>query len=82
MLPLSDTFSLFGKLGYATYDIDAHVELAGVGSGNASESESDMTFGAGAAMSFGQFEARAEFEAINVDGGDANMLSLSGLYRF
>jgi outer membrane protein with beta-barrel domain len=82
VLPLSDTFSLFGKLGYATYDIDAHVELAGVGSGNASESESDMTFGAGAAMSFGQFEARAEFEAINVDGGDANMISLSGLYRF
>ncbi|HJY42895.1 MAG TPA: hypothetical protein VJ303_16700, partial [Steroidobacteraceae bacterium] len=77
-----DTFSLFGKLGYASYDIDAHVELAGVGSGNASESESDMTFGAGAALSFGQFEARAEFEAINVDGGDANMISLSGLYRF
>jgi hypothetical protein len=34
------------------------------------------------ALSFGQFEARAEFEAINVDRGDANMLSLSGLYRF
>jgi hypothetical protein len=24
---------VFGKLGYASYDIDAHVELAGVGSG-------------------------------------------------
>lgn len=82
VLPLSDTFSLFGKLGYASYDIDAHVELAGVGSGSASDSQSDMTFGAGAALSFGQFEARAEFEAINVDGGDANMISLSGLYRF
>ena len=82
VLPLSDTFSLFGKLGYASYDIDAHVEVAGVGSGNASDSQSDMTFGAGAALSFGLFEARAEFEAINVDGGDANMISLSGLYRF
>jgi OmpA-OmpF porin, OOP family len=82
VLPLSDMFSLFGKLGYASYDIDAHVELAGVGSGSGSDSQSDMTFGAGAALSFGQFEARAEFEAINVDGGDANMISLSGLYRF
>jgi len=39
-------------------------------------------YGAGAALSFGQFEARAEFEAINVDGGDANMISVSGLFRF
>jgi hypothetical protein len=39
-------------------------------------------YGAGAALSFGQFEARAEYEMINVDGGDANMISLSGLYRF
>ncbi|HEV8334285.1 MAG TPA: outer membrane beta-barrel protein [Steroidobacteraceae bacterium] len=82
VLPLSDMFSLFGKLGYASYDIDAHVEIVGVGSGNASDSQSDLTYGAGAALSFGQFEARAEFEAINVDGGDANMISLSGLYRF
>jgi OOP family OmpA-OmpF porin len=82
VLPVSETFSLFGKLGYASYDIDAHVDIAGVGSGSASDSQSDLTFGAGAALSFGQFEARAEFEAINVDGGDANMISLGGLYRF
>jgi OmpA-OmpF porin, OOP family len=83
VLPLSDMFSLFGKVGYASYDIDAHVEIVGVGSGSASDSQSDLTFGAGAALSFAErFEARLEFEAINVDGGDANMLSLSGLYRF
>jgi OmpA-OmpF porin, OOP family len=82
VLPLGDMFSVFGKVGYASYDIDAHVEIAGVGSGSASESESDMTFGVGAALSFGQFEARAEYEAINVDGGDANMISLSGVFRF
>jgi OmpA-OmpF porin, OOP family len=82
VLPLSDMFSLFGKVGYASYDIDAHVEIVGVGSGSASDSQSDLTYGAGAALGFGQFEARLEFEAINVDGGDANMLSLGGLYRF
>lgn len=82
VLPLSDMFSIFGRLGYASYDVDAHATVVGVGSGDASESESDLIYGAGAALSFGQFEVRGEFEAINVDGGDANMISLSGLYRF
>jgi OmpA-OmpF porin, OOP family len=82
MLPLGDTFSLFGKLGYASYDIDAHVDIVGVGSGSSSDSQSDMMYGAGGALSFGQFAVRAEFESINVDGGDANMISVSGLYRF
>lgn len=83
VLPLSDMFSLFGKLGYASYDIDAHVNIVGVGSGSSSDSQSDLMYGAGAALSFAErFEARLEFEAINVDGGDANMISLGGLYRF
>jgi OmpA-OmpF porin, OOP family len=82
VLPLSDMFSIFGRLGYASYDIDAKATVVGVGSGSDSASESDLVYGAGAALSFGQFEARAEFEAINVDGGDANMISLSGVYRF
>lgn len=82
MLPVGDTFSLFGKLGYATYDIDAHVEIVGVGSGSSSDSTSDMMYGVGGALSFGQFEVRAEYEAISVDDGDANMISVSGLYRF
>ena len=29
---------VFGKLGYASYDIDAHVEIVGVGSGSSSDS--------------------------------------------
>jgi OOP family OmpA-OmpF porin len=83
VLPLSDMFSLFGKLGYASYDLDAHASVTGVGSGSDSSSESDMTYGAGASLAFAErFEARLEFEAINVDGGDANLISLSGLYRF
>lgn len=81
VLPLSDMFSLFGKLGYASYDIDAHASIGGE-SGSGSESESDMVYGVGAALGFGQFGVRLEYEAINVDGGDANMISLSGLFRF
>ena len=82
-LPVSETFSLFGKLGFASYDLDGRVSLAGFGSFSDSSSETDMTYGVGGALSFGgQWEVRAEFEAINVDGGDANMLSVGGMYRF
>jgi OOP family OmpA-OmpF porin len=81
-LPVSDMFSLFGKVGFASYDIDVHVNIEGVGSGSDSESESDMTYGVGGALNFGQFGVRLEYEAINVDDGDANMISLGGVFRF
>jgi OOP family OmpA-OmpF porin len=82
-LPVSETFSLFGKLGIASYDLDAHATIAGVGSASDSQSESDMTYGVGAALSFGgPWEVRVEFEAIDVDDGTANMLSVGGVYRF
>jgi OOP family OmpA-OmpF porin len=83
VLPLTDMFSLFGKLGYAFYDLDAHATIVGVGSGSASDSQSDLAYGVGASLGFAErWEARVEFEAINVDNGDANMISVGGLYRF
>jgi OmpA-OmpF porin, OOP family len=83
VLPVSETVSLFGKLGVASYKIDADVNFSGLASGSGSESETDMTYGIGGALRFAEgWEARVEFEAINVDGGDANMISVSGLYRF
>jgi OOP family OmpA-OmpF porin len=81
-LPVSDMFSLFGKLGFASYDVDVSFNIAGFGSGSASDSDSDMIYGVGGALSFGKsFEARLEYEALNVDG-DASMISVSGLFRF
>jgi OOP family OmpA-OmpF porin len=82
-LPLSDMFALYGKLGYASYDVKVHVNIAGFGSGSGSDSNSDLFYGVGGALSFGgNFEGRLEYEAINVDGGDLNMISLGGVYRF
>jgi OOP family OmpA-OmpF porin len=82
-LPVSDMFSLYGKLGFASYDVDAKFNIPGFGSGSASDSDSDLIYGVGGALSFGgNFEARLEYEAINVSGGDVNMLSVSGLFRF
>jgi hypothetical protein len=74
--------SVFAKLGFASYDIDAHVTIDGLGSASGSDSQSDMTYGIGGALGFGQFGLRLEYEAIDVDDGDANMISLSGTYRF
>ena len=82
-LPVSDMFAVYGKLGFASYDVDLHFRnVPGFGSGHLSDSDSDMIYGVGGALSFGgNFEARLEYEALNVDG-DASMISVSGLFRF
>ena len=82
-LPVSDMFAVYAKLGFASYDVDLHFNnVPGFGSGHMSDSDSDMIYGVGGALSFGgNFEARLEYEALNVDG-DASMISVSGLFRF
>ena len=82
-LPVSDMFAVYGKLGFASYDVDLDFNnVPGFGSGHLSDSDSDLIYGVGGALSFGgNFEARLEYEALNVDG-DASMISVSGLFRF
>jgi OOP family OmpA-OmpF porin len=82
-LPISDMFAVFGKLGFASYDVDLDFSnVPGFGNGHLSDSDSDMIYGVGGALSFGgNFEARLEYEALNIDG-DASMISISGLFRF
>lgn len=77
-VPVGDTFALFGKVGFASYD----VEVSALGESE-DESESDMAYGFGGALTFAErWEVRVEYEAIDVSDGDFNMISLSGLYRF
>ena len=82
-LPVNDMFAVYGKLGFASYDVDVDFNnVPGFGSGHLSDSDSDLIYGVGGALSFGgNFEARLEYEALNVDG-DASMISVSGLFRF
>jgi OOP family OmpA-OmpF porin len=82
-LPVSDMFAVYAKLGFASYDVDVNFRnVQGFGSGHLSDSDSDMIYGVGGALGFGgNFEARLEYEALNVDG-DASMISISGLFRF
>ena len=83
-IPVSEMFALYGKLGFASYDVDLDFSnVPGFGSGHLSDSDSDLFYGVGGALSFGgNFEARLEYEAINVDDFDINMISVSGLFRF
>ena len=80
-IPVAEMFALFGKVGFASYDLEFDVSLGDI-SGSDSESETDMVYGGGAALSFGAFEVRAEYEVLNVEDGDVNMISLTGAYRF
>jgi OmpA-OmpF porin, OOP family len=82
-IPAGEMFSVFGKVGFASYDVEIDVSVPGFGSGSSSESETDLVYGVGGALSFAErFEARVEYEVLNVEDGDVNMISLSGLYRF
>jgi OOP family OmpA-OmpF porin len=80
-IPVSESFAIFGKVGYASYDLTATARIDDVSS-SASDSGNDLSYGAGVAFSFGQFDLRGEYEAIDADGGAFNVLSVSGVFRF
>lgn len=81
-LPVSETVSLFGKIGFASYDLEATARLGGL-SASVDDSGSDLSYGVGAAVSFAErFEVRVEWEAIDVEDGSFSFLSVGGLYRF
>ena len=81
-LPVSNTVSLFGKLGFASYDVEATASSGGL---SASEDDSDtaLSYGVGASIGVAdRFEVRVEWEAIDVDDGAFSFLSVGGLVRF
>lgn len=81
-LPVNENFALFGKFGVATYNIDGTFRIGNTTLASADDDEDDISYGVGAAFRLGAFEVRGEYEAIDVDGGDFNLLMVSGAYRF
>ena len=89
MVPLSQQFSLLGRLGLinATVKVDASL-----GNASASDKSTDMktTFGVGVAYSFTQqFAVRADYDIYQKLGdsattgeSDVNMLSIGVVYKF
>lgn len=82
-LPLNEVFSVFGKLGLASYDAKWKVRGGNTVVATASESDEDLSYGLGTAFNLGAaVELRAEYEAVDVSDGSFSMLSASGVYRF
>lgn len=82
-LPLTEAFELFGKAGLTSYDYDGEQRVNGVLIGTTSDRDQDVSYGFGAAYSFGvPFEVRAEYEFIEIDSGSYDMVSVGGVYKF
>jgi opacity protein-like surface antigen len=85
-LLLTEQFSVFGRLGYAFIDadVDALVTVGGLSDRfSDSDSSSEFSYGIGAVYRFNeQFEARAEFEDLDVSNGELNAITASVLFRF
>ncbi|HEY0683280.1 MAG TPA: outer membrane beta-barrel protein [Steroidobacter sp.] len=82
-LPLNDAFSLYGKLGLASYDVDFKGRVNGDTFATDSLSEDDVSYAVGASINVGaSFELRAEYEAISIEDGDFNMITANGVFRF
>lgn len=81
-LPINEKFSVFGKLGFASYDVEVKVR-AGNAVGSGSDSDEDLSYGVGGAFNLSSaVELRAEYEAIDVSGGSFSVLSVGGIYKF
>jgi opacity protein-like surface antigen len=85
ILPLSDQFELFVKLGGAYWDGKAKAKFMGL-SASSDESGTELAYGLGASYAFtDKFAARVEYEEIDVDSDDLDKLGLftiGGEWRF
>jgi OOP family OmpA-OmpF porin len=82
-IPLGDVFTLFGKIGYSSYDAEVSAYVDGSTVFSEKVSDEDLTYGVGGAFSFGQsFSLRAEYEMLDASDAELNVLSIGGVYRF
>lgn len=88
MLPIMDRFSVFGKLGFYRADTDVSVTNTVLGSFSESDSNTDLTFGAGVRYDFTRnLAVRAEWQRYSDLGisdleSDVDVFSLGVLWRF
>jgi opacity protein-like surface antigen len=81
-IPLTEGFSIYGKLGYAFYDADATARR-----GNLQETErssdDDLVYGIGVDLAVLRgFGLRAEWEIVDVSDGDFDIVTVNATYRF
>lgn len=77
ILPISNNFELFAKVG--TFKWDATVKAPGVTLG---DDDLDETYGIGASFLMDQLSIRVEYEQYGVDGADYDMFSAGLAYNY
>jgi len=82
LIPLSDKFDFYGKLGYASWDLSIRTTSEGE-TEDLSTSGWDPTFGIGLALRFKKFGGRIEGDWLEIpDFGQVFLLSASLTYIF
>jgi hypothetical protein len=81
--PMSDGVDFIGKLAYVDQSIDVSVNVPGLGSFSASDSESGYMLSAGVrGVAVGRLDLTGELQYVDVGESDDTGLSLRGLYEF
>jgi len=77
ILPISDLIEIYGKAGWATYEVD--VRIAGL---SFNDTEGDFVWGGGVDISLGELTLRGEITRIEVEDADLNLFSVGIVYSF
>jgi opacity protein-like surface antigen len=81
-LPLSEWIAVFGKLGYAFYDSEATGRVGDVVI-RENDGGEDFAYGFGVEIAVpGGLGLRAEYETVDVNEGDFDILSAGVIFRF
>jgi OOP family OmpA-OmpF porin len=81
-LPVGESVTLFGKLGFAKYDAEVSARANGF-SASDDVGDEDLSYGIGGEFRFSPtFGLRAEYEIVDVSDGEFNNLSVGGFFRF
>ena len=82
IVPIGQSFSLFGKVGLFLWESEA-TDLTGGAPFRSTADDTDVSFGLGASFDFGRnFSLRGEWERFEVAGSDSDLLSVGFAYRF
>jgi OmpA-OmpF porin, OOP family len=82
-LPVGENFSLFGKVGFASYDAEVTARVNGQTLFAEDGSDEDLSYGVGGEFRFGpSFGLRAEYEMVDASGAEFTLMSIGGSFRF
>ena len=82
IIPINETFAVFGKLGFHRWDVDASA-TSDAGNASISADGTDPTVGLGISVNFNDtIGIRGELERFRMDDEDVDLLSASLIFSF